>query len=684
MSFHRLYVSCAFIMGLFLISISSSNVFCDEGSGYDLGQLVVTATRSPQPAKEVPSVVEVVSRHDINETVGWDLSQVLKKNTSIDVIEYPGALSGIGIRGFRPEFSGITKHSLLLINGHPAGATNLSTILMDDVERIEVLKGPASSLYGAEAMGGVVNVITRKSRGPIRGSVKAGGGSFDTWYGDANLGGNAFRDLDFDLTASTRNQNADMKLGGDHGRRPGTTFNIGYGSLRLGSDIYDNWRLDVRGDYYYGNDIETPGALFYDDRQQSQKDIERYGGSMHLEGAWGKNKGTLVIYASKESNDYYKKYQYLPSSGGYVPVSPYHSFYSEKKWWGTQIQDLYKFMDRHDIIVGFDYQSIDEESKSYNQDGSRRAPWSPDANRKNKAVFTDTIWRFLDERLIVTAGLRYDYFDVETKHTPYKTDFHPGSESFDTISPRMGLRFNLNELLNFHTTVGKAFVPPTASQMAGYSERMVKGTTMITRGNPDLDPETSWTWDGGIGSGVERIGLSSDVTVFFTSVDDKITAVTRGNVSTYENTSDAGMAGLEFKIAWDAGKAFQLGRRIRLFANGTRLFYSREHIQHEGWRDIHNVPHWKVNYGLDYDDGMFNGRILARYIGKRKDNDWYSPGYPVITYGDFTVVDMTLGVTFKDHHINLKINNLFDKYYYEKPEFPLAGRAWYLEYRWAF
>ena len=75
--------------------------------------------------------------------------RILKKNSSIDVIDYPGVLSGIGIRGFRPEFSGITKHSLILIDGRPAGATNLATILKDNVERIEVLKGPASALYGA-------------------------------------------------------------------------------------------------------------------------------------------------------------------------------------------------------------------------------------------------------------------------------------------------------------------------------------------------------------------------------------------------------------------------------------------------------------------------------------------------------------------------------------------------------
>ena len=105
---------------------------------------------------------------------------MLKKNAGVDVIQYSGALSGIGIRGFRPQISGINKRSLLLIDGRPSGVTNLATLLLDNVERIEVLKGAASAVYGSSAMGGVVNVITRQSRGKIGGNARIGGGSFGT------------------------------------------------------------------------------------------------------------------------------------------------------------------------------------------------------------------------------------------------------------------------------------------------------------------------------------------------------------------------------------------------------------------------------------------------------------------------------------------------------------------------
>ncbi len=672
---------------LFIFFLEAINCHAQENKPdqYQLEPIVVTATRIPEPEKNVPAVVDVITRNEIEQTPGHDLTEILKKHSTIDVIQYPGELSGIGIRGFRPEFSGITKHSLLLIDGRPAGATNLSTITLGNIERIEVLKGPASSLYGAEAMGGVVNVITRKSTGRFNGEIYGQAGSFNTWNGGTHIGGKILPLLDFDLTASTLNRNTDIELGNGHGSRPGTTYNIDYGSLRIGSPFLKGWRADIKGDWYYGNDIETPGALFYFDRQQSLKDIERYSGDFRVEGTWGKNKSLFTLYGSKESTDYYKKYVYDPSVHTYVSSDPYNSYYGKTKWWGMQLQNTYSLFNVHKITAGFDYEKIYRDSRSYNRDGARKAPWMPNCERKNWAFFTDTGWKLLNENLILTAGLRYDYFDLETKTTPYKTDFIPGSESFDTVSPRAGLRYNWNDILSFHTTVGKAFVPPTADKMAGYSERKVGDTVMITKGNPKLDPETSWTWDGGVTITHHNFGTFTDVTYFITDVKDKISRITEGNLTTFNNSSDAEMSGLEFKIHWNAGRAFKLNRKIELYVDGTRLFYSRQKLKDQGWRDIHNVAHWKINYGLDYNDGLFNGRITARYVGKRKDYDWYTPGYPIIEYPSFTVVDLYLGMTLrKHHHISFQVANIFDEFYYEKPEFPLPGRHWLFEYKYEF
>ena len=93
--------------------------------------VVVTARRVETRLSETPQKIEVIDATDIERSVAADLTDVLKKNSGVDVVQYTGALSGVGIRGFRPQISGINKRSLLLIDGRPSGVTNLATLLLD-------------------------------------------------------------------------------------------------------------------------------------------------------------------------------------------------------------------------------------------------------------------------------------------------------------------------------------------------------------------------------------------------------------------------------------------------------------------------------------------------------------------------------------------------------------------------
>ncbi len=640
-------------------------------------EIVVTATRSEMKKEEIPAVVDIITKKELDTTVDENLTRILKKNTSVDVIDYPGVLSGISIRGFRPEFSGITKHYLVLIDGRPAGATNIATILKNNVERIEVLKGPGSALYGAEAMGGVINIITRKSTGKPTASVAGGAGSWNTYFARADAGGKITDWLDFDVGAGLKNQDDDFDMGGGK-TRANTSFKERYGNLRIGTRLGEHWRVDAKGDFYLGRDILTPNALYYGDDRPSSKDIDRYGGDLTLEGTIGDHDPRLTLYAAHEDSEYTKMYAGQPR---------YKSYEGITDWLGFQAQDTFHWRE-HDLTVGIDYQDIDVESKSWKSDGSRRAPYSPDNERKNVGLFGDLFLRLFDERVMVNAGIRYDWFELTTKKTPYKTDFHPGSETFSQVSPRAGVKLFLDDdhQWQIHTTVGSAFVPPKANQMAGYSEREVSGTIMILKGNPDLDPESSWTWDAGITWRNRHWGLWADLTYFYTEVDDKISRVKLSSTeSTYKNMDSARMSGLEMEVRWDLGRLFRWDRTVELFFNSTYLFTYEEKVPGQEAEDIHNVAEWKFNTGVRYDDGMFFGRLLARYVSDRKDYDWYAPGYPVITYHPFTVWDASLGVRVTKHcRLTVNIENLFDKYYMEKPEYPLPGRSVYGQIQWTF
>ncbi len=646
-----------------------------------LPEVVVTATRSEYDLKQLPTKIELIDGKTVELTVGETITEQLKKNSSIGVIEYPGALAGIGIRGFRPEFSGITKHSLILINGRPAGATNLATILSSNIERIEVLKGPASSLYGAEAMGGVVNIITKKNTGAPTGMIEAGFGSFETNSQKAALGGALGERSDFDLFFRRFEQADNYKMGnGD--TRANTGYKTQNGSMRLGLDLKKTWRADISADLYQGRDIETPGDTFDGNAKSGSKDIDRYGLDLTVGGELGDNNDlSFTAYRSNETSESYKNYTGYSSP---VQVDPYRSYDTEINWLGFQLKDEYTWRG-HRIVVGLDYQDIDKESRSYNQDGTRKAPYSPDEGRKNMAGYLETIWKLRNDRLTLTAGGRYDTFEVETKKTPYKSDFTPNSENFSTVSPRAGLNYLIGDGLRVHTTVGKAFVPPSAAQLAGYAERVVSGTTMITKGNSGLDPESSVTYDIGFGYDRPEWGLSMDLTYFHTDVDDKITSVTTGNTTTYQNSLGAEMEGLETVFSLDAGTLFDWNRSLSLFVNSTYLFKAEEEQEDGSFKDIQNVARYTVNYGLAYDDGVVDGRLHLRSQGKMKDTDWNAAGYPELSYPTFTVVDLAVGVTLREHHkITLKADNILDEDYYEKKGFPKPGRAFYVSYRYRF
>ncbi len=671
----------ALFTGLTLVMITgpawaTDNVVQDE---VNKDEMVVTATRSEEKIKEIPAKVEIINEQEIALTSGNTLTEQLKKSNSISVIEYPGVLAGIGIRGFRPEFSGITKHSLILVNGRPSGATNLATLLTDNVKRIEVLKGPASSLYGAEAMGGVINIITKKTTRKFIAKAEAGLGSFETNFQKAALGGPLAEGFDFDFSAGRYDQRGDIKMGDDGATRHNTSYRTQNGDLRLGTDLGETWRVDVKGNLYQGRDIETPGDLAYGDSQSGKKDIDNYGIDIQAEGELGANNELgITNYITREESDYYKNHFYG------LPVPTYRSYASEINWYGTQFKDTYSW-GAHKFISGIDYQYIEKKSRSYRTNGKRKAPWSPDEARTNIAGYLESVWKFLDQRMTLTGGGRYDFFKVETLATPYKTDFKPNSADFTYFSPRAGLNYGFDNGLRLHTTLGQAFVPPNAGQLASYSERRVGNITMVTKGNPDLDPENSTTWDIGSGYDNPELGLSFDFTYFYTDVNDRITRKTVGFTTTFINSLGAEIQGIEAAASFNLGKVLHWGRDLKFYLNSTNIIKAEEELPGGSTKDIYNVADYTYNYGVKYDDGMVDGDFHFRSVGKMRDTDWVTPGYPETEYPVFTVADLVLGVNFYKHHkITFTVDNLFDEDYYEKKGFPKPGRAFFVSYTFSY
>jgi vitamin B12 transporter len=643
--------------------------------------VVVTASRRETRREETPQAIDVLDRADLEGTVAADLTDVLKKNAGVDVIQYSGALSGIGIRGFRPQTSGINKRSLLLVDGRPSGITNLATLMLDDVERIEVLKGAASSVYGSSAMGGVVNVITRQSRGKVGGAVQIGGGSFGASTMTGRVGGDAARRLDFDATGTMFDQRHDYRMGnGDV--RPATRYKTRDGSLRVGFDVTPDWRVNGRVEAYRGRDIMTPGDLASGINAQSRKDLEQSATDVRLTGHVRRHAISVTSYRTAETGHVSNVTTTNPLDAPYLP---YLSFESDLHWNGVQLRDAWQWSARRSLVIGSDYEQVASVSRSYTRTGQPTAPFSADSEKRTLGIYTEQRTRWRDGRTVLAVGGRVDRITTATVETPFKTNFTPSTTTFLTFNPSAGITHGIVKDVRGHATVSRGFIPAEAIMLTGFTTTAVGGRQQLSQGNPDLRPERSIGVDAGVEWSSSRSRI--DVTLFRTVVRDRfITNVIVSNppppapiVVSVQNGLDAHIAGAEL----DAER--HLGDHVGVFANATHFFARKERLSTGAEQDILNVARTTIRAGADVHYGRFTSRASLRFVHGRKDNNFNAPGFPIIDYADMTIVDA--GGTFRlasRHAVVVTANNLLDAFYYEKLGFPLQGRSFSLSYRLGF
>lgn len=581
--------------------------------------VVTTAKRYPVRAADLPQKIDVITRADIERTAALDVVDALKKLAAVDVIQYPTLLGGVGVRGFRPQFSGPQQRTLVLFDGRPAGAYNLALVDLGAVERIEVLKGPASALYGSSAVGGVVNIVTRRTAGRPQATVSAAYGSFQQSELALRTGGTIAGRVDGDLAVRRYEQGDDYRIGsgnlfrravggdsasklypagnkpnrrvgdtiGDGDVRTFTTYQTLSGSGRLGVALGGGLRADVRAEAFGSDDALSPGDIYARETQfpgNGRKDVARRGGEVALSGARGRHAPLLRAYGARETGDNYDQ----PGAAGFV------SFSSRYTTTGAQLQDVVR-VGAQTLTVGADLNRVRAETRRFASASGRVGEigtFSPNSSVGSVAGFAETRLEALGGRVVATAGGRVDRITLELEATPFRPDVTAGRETFSVFNPSGGLQVALGGGARAHASAGRAFLAPDAFGRAGYSETVAGNVAAITVGNPTLAPERSATVDVGLGITRPRRGLDADVTYFRTRVADRVTrarasfaaasrptlasGVPVSRVETSVNAGTARIEGLEARLGYDVGAALGGGRSVRVFTNATRLLRAEE------------------------------------------------------------------------------------------------------------
>jgi vitamin B12 transporter len=648
--------------GLICLVVSAIPALADEGKKGGnaiptMDTVVVTAGRVEEPKKELTNNVSVIDRETIEQSAAKDLGELLAEQ-GFGVRQYPGTLTSVAIRGFRTDTTGndLTSKVLTLLDGRRAGTGNVAKITTRNVERIEIIRGPASVQYGSAAMGGVVNVITRQGSGKPTGFV---GGTLGSWhYEEGFLGGQGeINNLDFSAAASRSKMEDYQTAEGETYRNTGydakTDFsaNVGYNfnhNNRLGL-IYTNFYVDEAGSPFY---LSQNDLLSYTDKSNYSVDAIYDGGTSEGLFSW------KVRYFDGKDKDRY--------------TSPLFSYTSEDIFdrQGAQAQATARF-EIATITGGVDWVNYEKDSNN-----------TPEQSEyDNAAGFLLAKARLMEERLILSAGGRYDDYEVEIKEGQGRT------EEDNNFVPNVGLAYLFTDMFKVRINYGQAFVMPTADQLA--ADYIDPFTGAQISGNPKLSPEESATWEGGFDFTAN--GLFASLTYFYTDFKDKIEYVLLpGGVSSWDNLGEATISGFEGELNVDLGALYDWNFVLRPYVRFTYLTKFEDDVT---GADLKYTPDWTAAYGINFSDGDgLSATFNVAYIGDQLVEDWENQVWPndpeVVNLGSSTVASLTLFKTLLASDLwgklSLKgdITNLFNTDYEYVKGYPQPGRSYFLGLRY--
>ena len=713
-----------------------------------LNNVIITSNRLELTKKQTPQKLEVITKKDIEMTPSLDVGDILKKIAALDVIQRPGVATDATIRGFRPtvEPGKINPEVTVLINGRQSGTQNLALFDPNSIERIEILKGAAGAIYGSSAMGGIINIITKQSKGKVSGNVFGGYGSFETSEMGYSVGGNITPKLDFDFSGTFFDRNDGFKIGDgnffrqalasnevelfptsgtvkeddsafDGQTRNGTRMNYRSNSLRVGYQINDNWRIDLNGNSFSGRGIESSGDLRLIDKAQGYANRFFTNGDIAIKGNIQKHSLTFRGFLTHEENSTFNNYN--GSTFNLLTIVPSPTFQASEgivEWKGFQLQDAIKINQNTKILVGVDYSEANSKTKSWNQANAAgnfvvtpRSPFSPYSYVKTFAPFAQAHLTTLNGKLIINPSMRYDFIHFGILETPLFLNLTPKNEKNNFFSPSLALQYNLTKNLALHTNAGRAFRFASAFEIAGYIETLFPGNKVrISTGNPNLKNEESFTADFGVKYNNNK-GLNFDVTYFDTRVKNRVRQVTVpgkvGQTHTngmiidqyqiYENADEAKIQGLEVGGAYDFSALKNGLNGFTVFANFNHLIKAVDYTNGKGLIPdaevrIRNVAPLTLGYGIEYDNHKsFSVRLGGRYVSKRYGQDFgnLTPALrgAFMEFPRYMTLDLTANYTIaKKHILSARISNLTDENFYETRGFNMPGRSSTLRYTYKF
>ena len=615
---------------------------------------VTTATKTLENIKKSGATVSIITDSDLKNMGARNLMDALKRLPGLGINQTNVGNTSVEVRGVKTDFG---EKVLFLINGHPSNnnlvnggaSSSYDTIMIDNIKRVEVIRGPGSALYGANAFVAVINIITKTAKDVDGTTVAIGAGSYDSkklnvLYGNRSGKLNVAANFNiFDTDGFKGDVESDAIGASGQSDYWNQRYDFGF---QLG---YENFTLN--GKYLKRQAGAYVGVINALSDDSEQEYIEYF-----LDFGYRKSFSSQLTLSSKLYLDHFEfdnLWEALPESNaspdGLLLRSPI-----EHDKFGTEVQLEYQLSSQHKFLGGL----MAEHQSQYNvalftnngsgplQDISSIANWNISKNRDILAAFAQDIWD-INKELRLIAGARYDHY----------------SDFGGTFNPRTSLMWEFRDHYNFIATYGSAFRAPTFGDLYNTNNSAIVG-------NPNINPEEIDTIELGVNGDITK-RMKAGITLFQNKIEEVITSEPGQNATkVYGNSGELKVQGAEIEF-------FSRLRNGSNFAINYTYQYPVDQVTN---KRVAEVPIHKANASFNFRHSRFVNMyagLMYRGSLNRAEGDTRS------NVDDFFTLDLALTVQnyIKNLEMKASIYNFFDKNYFDASpsgvmvsDYPKPGR----------
>ena len=641
---------------LFLFGTTMAQGYAEEISA-TMDEVVVTGTRVPQRMRKIPANVTVIDNEAIEESNAQNLPDLIRSKEGVGVRNLLGnaKTAEVDLRGFGEAGP---FNTLVLVDGRRINAPDMSgvdwaQIPLEQIERVEIVRGMGSVLYGDNAVGGVINIITKTVQ---KGRSFSVGGTFGSYSKHRER-----------FSLNVGRERIGISLFGSYESTDGYRKNNEYRVEDIGGKIAfdptDRLRLDLSGSFH-SDEYGMPGALseeeFRSDPEATNRPLDEAETSdeflktgFELDLA---DSGLLIMdfsYRMRENDSIFPTFSYASESEiDSLALTPRHV-------WESTLGAL-----ENTLIIGMDLYWVDQEVTSF----SAGSPTGRDTIERSRSGFYLNDELSLTEDLILSVGARREKVEdrLEKRSLPSGTvDLHETVSEWETAF-EAGVIYLFGEQSSLFARFNRSFRFPLTDELIETNQ--VTFATMI---NEDLKPQTGDHFEVGV-KHFFSTDIQGSLTLFRVEIEDEIFYDPRPKpfVGTNENHPETLHQGIEVSAQ---AKMFE---KITLFGNYT---YEKATFEKDPFRgnDIPAVPEDKANLGVRIEDILPNldFSMVYNYVGSS--HLISDQANSLEKLDDYDTIDARLSYEYKDVKAFVGVNNITNEEYAQYGVTDGATRSFY-------